>query len=151
MTKQFAASKIHYAQGSTLAEGVSVPVPRTAFGGGLKTEYFAGSECAGRPVAVSSDPEVQANWGDSAPVHEIQTHDYCVRWTGKISVPAPGKYAFEVEPGDSAFPYSPRETYRVALDGKVISEGELDSGKPDASHKTGANPSATFPPSPTTR
>ena len=142
MTKQFAASKIHYAQGSTLAEGVSVPVPRTAFGGGLKTEYFAGSECAGRPVAVSSDPEVQANWGDSAPVHEIQTHDYCVRWTGKISVPAPGKYTFEVEPGDSAFPYSPRETYRVALDGKVISEGELDSGKPDASHKTGANPSA---------
>src|SRR5215469_8916039 len=142
VSKQFAASKIHYAQGSTLAEGVSVPVPRTAFGNGLKTEYYAGALCSGRPVAVGTDPEIQTNWGDSFPVHEIQTHDYCVRWTGKLSVPAPGKYTFEVEPGDSAFPYSPRETYRVVLDGKVISEGELNSGKPDTSQKTGANSSA---------
>ena len=37
ITKRFAASQIHYAQGSTLAEGVGVPVPRTAFGSGLKT------------------------------------------------------------------------------------------------------------------
>ena len=142
VTKQFASSKIHYAQGSTLAEGVSVPVPRTAFGGGLKTEYFAGAECAGRPVAVSADTEIQTNWGNAAPVHEIQTHDYCVRWSGKLSVPSTGKYTFEVEPGDSAFPYSPRETYRFVLDGKVISEGELNSGKPDTSKKTGANSSA---------
>ena len=142
ITKQFTGSKVHYAQGSTLAEGVSVPVPPTAFPGELKTEYFAGAECAGRPVAVSTDPEIQHNWGEAFPVPEIQTHDYCVRWSGKLSVPTPGKYTFEVEPGDSAFPYSPRETYRVVLDGKVISEGELNSGKPDTSKKTGANSSA---------
>ena len=142
ITKQFAASKIHYAQGSTLAEGVSVPVPRTAFGSGLKTEYYAGAVCTGRPVAIGTDAEIQANWGESAPVPEIQTHDYCVRWTGKFGVPAPGKYTFEVEPGDSAFPFSPRETYRVVLDGKIVSEGELNSGKPNTSEKTGANPTA---------
>src|SRR6516225_5803457 len=96
ITKHFAASKIHYAQGSTLAEGVSVPVPRTAFAGGLKVEYFAGAECAGRPVAVGTDREIQHNWGESAPVPEVHTHDYCVRWTGTLSVPAPGQYAFEV-------------------------------------------------------
>jgi len=142
ITKQFAASKIHYAQGSTLAEGVSVPVPRSTFDGGLRTEFFAGAECAGRPVAVRTEPEIQDNWGDSAPVSQVQTHNYCVRWSGELSVPTPGKYTFEVEPGDSAFPYSPRETYRVVLDGKMISEGELDSGKPDTSKKTGASPSA---------
>jgi beta-glucosidase len=142
IAKQFAGSKIRYAQGSTLAEGVAVPVPRSAFGGGLRTEFFAGADCAGRPVDVSTESEIQDNWGDSAPVPDVQTHDYCVRWSGKLSVLGPGKYIFEIEPGDSAFPYSPRETYRFVLDGKVISEGELDSGKPDLSKKTGASPSA---------
>ena len=145
ITKKFAASKIRYAQGSTLAEGVSVPVPRSAFVGGLRTEFFAGAECAGRAVAVNTESEIQDNWGDSAPVADVQTHDYCVRWSGKIEVPAPGKYIFEVEPGDSAFPYSPRETYRFVLDGRVISEGELDSGKPGISKKTGASSSAPPP------
>jgi beta-glucosidase len=43
MGQQFRNSPILYAQGSTLAEGVGVPVPRTAFGlnHGLKTEFFA--------------------------------------------------------------------------------------------------------------
>jgi beta-glucosidase len=142
ISRHFAAAKVRYAQGSTLAEGDSIPVPRTAFGSGLHTEYFAGAECGGRPVATSTNPAIQVNWGDSAPAPEVQTHDYCVRWSGKLSVPAPGKYSFEVEPGDHVFPYSPRETYRFVLDGKVISEGELDSGKPNTSEKTGANPSA---------
>src|SRR6185437_10335590 len=41
--EQFKSTPILYAQGSTLAEGVGVPVPRTAFGlnEGLKTEFFA--------------------------------------------------------------------------------------------------------------
>jgi beta-glucosidase len=145
VAKQFAASKVRYAQGSTLADGVSVPVPRTAFTSGLKAEYFAGPECAGRSVAVSSSPEVQFNWADVVPVPEIHTWDYCVRWSGTLTAPAPGKYGFEVEPGDHVFPYSPRETYRFVLDGKVLSEGDLDSGKADISKKTGANSTAPPP------
>ena len=39
-----------------------------------------------------------------------------------LSVPAPGHYVFTLEPGDS-FPYSPAESYRFILDGKVFSEG----------------------------
>ena len=40
---QFKTTPILYAQGSTLAEGIGIPVPRTAFGlkKGLKTEFFA--------------------------------------------------------------------------------------------------------------
>ncbi len=54
MLKQFPSSPILYAQGSTLADGAGVPVPRTAFGlgQGLKTEFFATPDWTGRPVAT---------------------------------------------------------------------------------------------------
>ena len=142
ITKQFPSSTIHYAQGSTLANGTSVPVPRTAFGGGLHTEFFATPDWTGRPVHVATEPEIQYDWDNATPAPEVLTHNYSVRWSGTLRVPATGKYVFTVESG-SAFPYSPRETYRFVLDGKVLSEGELNSGKPDTK-PTGAP--STAPP-----
>jgi beta-glucosidase len=123
---QFKGTPILYAQGSTLAEGVGVPVPRTAFGlnKGLKTEFFATLDWTGRPVAVGTAPAVQADWENAMPVPEVETHDYSVRWSGTIAAPAPGHYVFTVEAADS-FPYSPTESYRFVLDGKVIGEGSL--------------------------
>jgi len=129
LAQQFKSSPILYAQGSTLAEGVGVPVPRTAFGlnQGLKTEFFATPDWTGRPVATTTQPEVQTDWESAAPVGQMGTYNYSVRWTGQITAPAAGHYVFSVEPGDS-FPYSPVETYRLVLDGKVISEGSLRAG-----------------------
>jgi beta-glucosidase len=126
MLQQFRASPILYAQGSTLAAGVGVPVPRTAFGlnQGLKTEFFATPDWTGRPVATISQAAVQTDWENAAPVPQLATHDYSVRWSGKLYVPAAGHYVFTLEQGDS-FPYSPVETYRFILDGKVLSEGSL--------------------------
>ena len=126
MMQQFRSSPILYAQGSSLAEGVGVPVPRTAFGlnQGLKTEFFATSDWTGRPVATTTEPAVQTDWENAAPVPQLATHDYSVRWSGKLTVPAAGHYVFTLEQGDS-FPYSPIETYRFILDGKVLSEGSL--------------------------
>ena len=123
---QFKSTPILYAQGSTLAEGVGVPVPRTAFGlnKGLKTEFFATPDWTGRPVAVGTEPAVQADWENAMPVPEVDTHNYSVRWSGTIAAPAPGHYVFTVEAADS-FPYSPSESYRFVLDGKVIGEGSL--------------------------
>jgi beta-glucosidase len=108
---------------------VGVPVPRTAFGlnQGLKTEFFATPDWTGRPVLTVVQPEVQTDWESSLPVRQLETHDYSVRWTGKITVPAAGHYVFTLEPGDS-FPYSPAETYRFVLDGKVLGEGTLRQG-----------------------
>ncbi len=128
LRSQFAGATIHYAQGSTLAEGTPVPVPRTAFGAGLKTEFFATPDWAGRPVATRTDPEIQYNWRDSFPVPEIKTHDYSVRWTGTLAAPAAGKYTLIVQDLNEGFPYSPSEQYRFVLDGKVLSEGELNKG-----------------------
>ncbi len=129
MLQQFRSTPILYAQGSTLAEGVGVPVPRTAFGlgKGLKTEFFATADWTGRPVAVTTEPNVQADWENGEPAPEVDTHDYSVRWTGTLTPPAPGHYVFTLEPGDS-FPYSPHESYRLLMDGKVIGEGSLREG-----------------------
>ena len=130
MLQQFSSTPILYAQGSTLAAGVGVPVPRTAFGlgKGLKTEFFATPDWTGRPVSVTTSNDVQADWESAQPAPEVDTHNYSVRWTGKLAVPAAGHYVFTLEPADS-FPYSPRETYRVLLDGKVLSEGSLRAGQ----------------------
>jgi beta-glucosidase len=147
---QFSGSTIHYAQGSTLAEGSKVPVPRTAFnnGAGLTTEYFGTPDWTGKPVAVTKEHDIQAEWGDSLPVPELHTHNYSVRWSGKIAAPAAGHYAFSIEPGD-AFPYSPKDSFRLTLDGKVIAEGELRK-KIDISamgnFKSGPGASPTAPP-----
>jgi beta-glucosidase len=126
MLQQFKSTPILYAQGSTLAEGVGVPVPRTAFGlnKGLKTEFFATPDWTGRPVATTTEPTIQADWENTEPVPQVQTHTYSVRWSGTLTPPAAGHYVFTVEAADS-FPYSPVENYRFILDGKVLSEGSL--------------------------
>jgi beta-glucosidase len=148
MAAQFKASPILYAQGSTLAKGVGVPVPRTAFGlnQGLKTEFFATPDWTGRPIVTLTQPEIQADWENVIPVNQLATHTYSVRWSGAITAPAPGHYVFSVEAGDS-FPYSPAETYRFVLDGKVVAEGSLRQGADIASlgnfHSApGASPTA---------
>ena len=129
LSQQFKSSPILYAQGSTLAAGVGVPVPRTAFGlnKGLQTEVFATPDWTGRPLATMTQPEIQTDWENVQPVPQLATHNYSVRWTGSIAVPAPGHYVFSVESGDS-FPYSPAESYRLVLDGKVLGEGSLRAG-----------------------
>ena len=148
--RQFKSSPILYAQGSTLAEEVGVPVPRTAFGlnQGLKTEFFATPDWTGRPVATETEPEIQTDWENAMPVPQIQTQNYSVRWSGTIAAPAPGHYEFTVEVGDS-FPYSPAESYRLVLDGKVVGEGNIRTGHDMAamgSFRSAPGASPTAPP-----
>ena len=147
VAKQFPGATIHYAQGSTLAEGSPVPVPRTVFGRGLKTEFFATTDWTGQPVAVRTDPMIQYNWRDSFPVPEITKHEYSVRWTGTMTVPAPGKYTLIVQDLNEGFPYSPSEQYRFTLDGKVLSDGELNKGELQmGAFKVAPGASPTAPP-----
>ena len=142
--------KVEYAQGSTLAVGVGVPVPRTVFGlkTGLKTEYFATPDWTGRPIVTERDALVQADWENAKPIPEIESTNYSVRWSGTLTPPAAGHYVFSVETGDS-FPYSPKESYRLLLDGKVIGEGSLRQGNDISSmgnFTAGPGASPTAPP-----
>ncbi len=144
IARQFPGAQIHYAQGSTLAAGFTIPVPRTAFAQGLRAEFFATPDWTGQPVATLTEPDIQHNWRDAAPVPEVHTHDYSVRWTGTLQAPAPGKYTFIVQGGEN-FPYSPKESYRFAFDGKELSAGSLSGAKLNMGHFTfaaGASPTA---------
>ena len=118
--------EVFYAQGSSLAAGFAVPVPRTVFGikKGLKTEFFATPDWTGRPIAVTTEPAVQADWENAMPAPQVETVSYSVRWSGTIAAPAAGHYVFTIDPADS-FPYSPKESYRMIIDGKVLGEGSL--------------------------
>ena len=142
--QQFADQTVRYAQGANLADGFSVPVPRTVFGNGLRVEYFATPDLTGVARAVESQPGIQYDWHNAMPSPQLQTHDYSVRFSGSFRAPAPGKYTLIVAGGDS-FPYSARQSYKLVLDGKVLGEGDLNSGKVDMGNfqvGTGANPTA---------
>lgn len=137
MTAEFKGKAVHYAQGSSLADGVVVPLPRTALPGGLKMEVFASTKIGGKPVLTKTVPNIQNDWDNVAVAPG--THDYSVRWTGKLRLPGPGTYKLTLE-GMSSFPYSPRETYRFAMDGKTVQQGSLQRLR--AGSKQTANPSA---------
>src|SRR5947209_6752898 len=137
--QQFSSSTIHYAQGATLAEGTVVPVPRSSFPSGLSAEFFASPDWTGKAVATTSEKSIQYDWQDLLPVPALHTHNYSVRWSGKLQVPAAGKYSFTVS-SPSSFPYSPKQTYRVSVDGKVVSEGVLTSTS--TARAPGASPTA---------
>ena len=141
LNAQFRTSKVLYAQGATLAAGVGVPVPRSAFGRGLKTEFFATTDWTGRALATQFQPTVQADWENDRSAPQINTPNYSVRWSGTIAAPAAGHYVFTLEPGDS-FPYSPEENYRLSIDGKVIGEGSLRKPHDPAKTSVGASPTA---------
>ena len=95
--RRFKSSKVLYAQGATLAEGLAAPIAHTALRTsdgkeGLTGEYFATPDLSGTPVAVRADRTVNFNWDKAVPVAGLQRNNFSVRWTGTFVPPAPGDY-----------------------------------------------------------
>jgi beta-glucosidase len=128
ITSEFASTRVLYAQGSPYVEGVSLPVPRTALR--VKGEYFANANFTGAPVLTRDEPAIDFDWNAASPADGVAATAFSVRWTGTVSVAAPGDYAFSVNIGD-CYPCQDRETYAVSFDGKVVSK--QDSGVPKES------------------
>jgi beta-glucosidase len=147
-------NSVLYAQGSVLAEGISLPVPRSVFGAGLKTEFFASTDWTGRPFAILTEPLIQDDWENAFPVPQLETHNYSVRWSGILTPPAPGHYKFSLE-AQRSFPFEPVESFRILLDGKLQAEGgmRLDSeeGHPVRVNAPGTSPLAPPPARPEKR
>ena len=119
---QFRSTPILYAQGSTLADGVGVPVPRTAFGLNKGPEDRVlrharldrpprGHDHRARGAGRLGKRQAGTRSGHAQLLRPLDRHAGRAR---------SGHYVFTLEPGDS-FPYSPEEAYRFLLDGKVIS------------------------------
>ncbi len=125
MEKRFGAAKIHYAQGSTLVEGLPLPIEHTALrpesgsGYGLRGEYFATPDLSGKPVLVRVDRNINFNWDKVVPVPRLQRDNYSVRWTGTFTPPAPGDYQLGVRI-NYCYSCVNNEGFRLYLDGKLL-------------------------------
>ena len=97
--RQFGATRVSYAQGATLAQGVSVPVPASALrtGGkdatpGLRGEYFDNAGFDGKPRLVRADRRIDFDWDEVPPAKGFAADNYAVRWTGELLPPGAGDY-----------------------------------------------------------
>jgi beta-glucosidase len=124
---QFSGARVLYAQGSSYAEGVTLPVPRTIFRAsdaadapeGLKGEYFAGEDLQGAPVATRVDKQIDFDWNAAAPVEGLDQSRFAVRWTGTITPPQAGEYEFHARLAH-CYPCHDTERFAVYLDGKQV-------------------------------
>jgi len=123
----FRNAKIVYAQGSPYAEGAPLPAPRTLFHPalasaetGLKGEYFSSSKLTGKPTLTRTDAQIDFDWDAARPVPGVPAKDFGVRWSGTITPPAAGDYAFNFKLAQ-CYPCSDRESVQVYLDGEPVS------------------------------
>jgi beta-glucosidase len=90
-------SRIAFAQGSIFAEGTSVPVPRTAFGGGVTATFYHGTDLKEPVVATRRYAQLDHNWNWVSPAPGVDPRDFSVRWSAMLTPPAPGDYRFELQ------------------------------------------------------
>ena len=123
---EFAGARVLYAQGSSYAEGIALPVPRTALHPtagaseqGLKGEYYASSDFSGRPAATRIDKQVDFDWNYASPLAGLLQQSFSVRWTGTLTPPSAGDYRLAIKLGgcDSCSVADQLTTY---LDDKLV-------------------------------
>ena len=124
---QFGEANIQYAQGSSLADGVPVPIPSTALRtgseaakSGLRGEYFRRSDMSGKPSVTRVDTTVDMDVDHVAPLPPLGVDDYAVRWAGQLVPPGPGDYTLVVHV-DRCFDCSGHDPVRLYLDDRLVS------------------------------
>ncbi len=135
--KEFKArAKILYAQAAPYADGVPLPVPRSALkpaeanrGTGLRAQYYSNSSFQGKPVLTRIDPQIDFDWNAASPTPGIPANDFSVRWTGTFTPPKLGDYEFNISFA-SCYPCSDREHYTAYLDGRAVASLTTDESKP---------------------
>jgi beta-glucosidase len=130
--RRFRDAKVLYAQGSTLAEGIAVPIAHTALRTadgkeGLTGEYYSRPGLGGEPVATRVDRSVNFNWDKAIPVSGLQRNNFSVRWTGTFTPPAAGDYKLGAR---VAFCYAceSHEQFRLFVDEKLVADSS-ETGK----------------------
>jgi beta-glucosidase len=127
--KRFASSKVSYAQGSSLVEGLAMPIEHTALhpvsgsGSGLTGEYFNSKDLTGQPVLKRTDRNINFNWDKVVPVPGLERDNYSVRWTGTFTPPAPGDYKLGVRV-NYCYACENAEGFHLYLDEKIVVESD---------------------------
>ena len=92
-------SKVLYAQGSELAEGIPKfeMIPADAFShgeneAGLKVDYYNSTNLNGPVLYSSVDEVLNSNWGDGAPRKDMDDDNFGVVWNGDLRPHKSGFY-----------------------------------------------------------
>jgi beta-glucosidase len=123
--KRFKNAKVVYAQGSTLVEGLAMPIEHTALhpangsGDGLTGEYFASRDLTGQPVLTRVDRNINFNWDKLVPAAGLARNNFSVRWSGNFTPPAAGDYKLGVHI-NYCYACDNAEGFKLYLDGKLI-------------------------------
>lgn len=67
---------------------------------GLFAEYYSNTDLSGTAVVKKVDNNMKFSWTLFSPDPSLQPDDYSIRWTGKLIVPASGKFKIGVEGND---------------------------------------------------
>lgn len=113
----YGKSRVSYAQGAPFVSQVAVQVPRTAFPGGLTATFYNSPDFSGQPVATRTDRQIDFNWSLIDPAPGVNRETFSVRWTGKIAVPAPGDYSFQLETRRRCDVSNGSESYTIHIAG----------------------------------
>ncbi|MGN6790208.1 MAG: glycoside hydrolase family 3 C-terminal domain-containing protein [Rhodanobacteraceae bacterium] len=131
LRQRFGADHVTYAQGSSVAAGVPIPIPETALrsGGklGLNGEYFDHVDFSGAPRVTRIDRTIDFDWDHVAPAKALNADHYAVRWTGELVPPGGGVYILAVHI-DRCFDCHGHDPVRLYLDGKKLVDDD-GSGK----------------------
>jgi beta-glucosidase len=126
------ATRIIYAEGSDLAEGIHnlIPIPsrylETSDGKqGAFGEYFNNIDMKGEPVFTRIDDDIDFDWDNLSPKYNIPDDNFGVKWTTYIVPPISGTYAIGGR-GSSG--------YEIRLEGKTLisSMNEHEAGHIEA-------------------
>jgi beta-glucosidase len=140
-------AQIVYAQGSTLVEGLPVPIAHTALRSangeseGLLGAYFDNPDLSGMPVVVRTDRTVNFNWDKVVPVSGLHRNNFSVRWTGTLTPPAAGDYVLGAHVND-CYACESHEQFRLYVDGKLLADSSKGGSPTTAVHFDDTKPHA---------
>ncbi|MGD9929934.1 MAG: glycoside hydrolase family 3 C-terminal domain-containing protein [Mangrovibacterium sp.] len=94
-------TKVLYAQGSDLAEGIpamtaipSIYMETPDGKQGIRGEYFANNNFEGEPLFSQIDDNIDFVWDIGTPDPRLETGNFSIRWTGYLVAPKTGTYYF---------------------------------------------------------
>ncbi len=121
-------SGVTSANGTPVAPGTRVILhPPSAGDRGLRAEFFSGREFKER-LTGRIDPTVDFAWEDGEqPDPTVPAENFCVRWTGHLTVPTNGRWNFYVTSDDGC---------RLWIDGKPLIDAWQDRGATESAGAT---------------
>ncbi|MGB8645970.1 MAG: PA14 domain-containing protein [Anaerolineae bacterium] len=87
--------------------------------GAFTGEYYNNLDLSGAPAFIRQDPEINFNWGASAPDPAITTDSFSVRWTRWYNLDSAGPYSLTLTTDDGS---------RLWVDGNLVVDMWYDHG-----------------------